>query len=62
MYYIPMSELRTTITVRGEERINALNELIRRDHSSANAILNKGLDLLVAHEARLERLAAGEEE
>jgi hypothetical protein len=37
-----------TVEVRGEERIKALDELKGRDHSSRSAVLNKGLDLLIA--------------
>lgn len=56
-----MKEIKFTIAVRGEDRIKALNKLVERDHSHKNAVLNKGLDLLIAHEDRLERAAAGEE-
>jgi hypothetical protein len=56
-----MNELKFTVAVRGANRVIALDRLVARDHSSRTAVLNKGLDLLIKHEARLERLCAGEE-
>lgn len=56
-----MDEIKFTVAVRGADRIMDLDRLVARDHSSRTAVLNKSLDLLIEHEARLERLCAGEE-
>ena len=56
-----MTEIRFTLVVRGEERIRQFLELVERDHSHKSAVANKAIDCLIAHEARLEQLAAGQE-
>lgn len=42
-----MEEIKFTLCVRGEGRIEALKRLIAVDHSSKTAVLNKALDLLI---------------
>jgi hypothetical protein len=40
-----------TVVVRGAERIEKMDLIRDRDHSSRSAVLNKALDLLAEHEA-----------
>ena len=42
-----MDEIKFTVTVRDVPRIQALQALVKRDHSNKSAVLNKALDLLI---------------
>lgn len=53
-------KIAVNMVVVGAERIAALDELKRRDHSSRSGVLNKALDLLIEREGMLEDLCAGE--
>lgn len=56
-----MEEIKFTVAIRGKERIAAMERLIDKDHSSRIAVLNKGLDLLIEHDAKVNALLAGKE-
>jgi len=49
-----------TTVIKGEVRVNALDVLVARDHSSRNGVLNKALDQMIEREVELEALCAGE--
>lgn len=49
------------MAVRGRQRIEAFDALIARDHGTRISVLNKALDIMIEHEAKLEQLAAGME-
>lgn len=53
-----MEQIVVNVVVRGADRVRALEELKRREHSSRTSIMNKALDLLIEREGLLERECA----
>ena len=53
-------KLNVNTIVKGSARIQALDILVSRDHSSRAGVLNKALDLLIEQEGVFETMNAGE--
>ena len=48
-----------TVPVKGSVRVEALDILVSRDHSSRSGVMNKALDLLIEQEGVLETINCG---